>query len=54
MAGNFRSLVYNHVTELKNFWTYEKIAKLKTTNWKSGTVNEKSSSEKEIRTEGAS
>jgi hypothetical protein len=31
MAGNFTSLVDNHVTEFKyvNFWTYEKIANLK-------------------------
>jgi len=31
MAGNFRSLVDNHLTEFKivNFWIYEKIAKLK-------------------------
>jgi hypothetical protein len=31
ISGNFRSLVDNHVTVFKyvNFWTYEKIAKLK-------------------------
>jgi hypothetical protein len=30
-VGNVRSLVANHVTELKNFnfWTYEEIVKLK-------------------------
>ena len=51
-AGNVRSLVAKHVTELKNFnfWIYQEIAKLKDSQLEIREVEKNSSSGKEMGT----